>query len=109
VKGEAINLTSPSSFLMSLTDPSGKAFGNVNLPNALDLLNNTSPPGLSSFASNQWRLIFGNENDGNIVKGSVGTLIATPLPTAAILFGVGLIAPVGLGAGGLRNLRGPQA
>lgn len=109
VKGEAINLTSPSSFLMSLTDPSGKAFGNVNLPNALDLLNNTSPPGLSSFASNQWRLIFGNENDGNIVRGSFGTLIATPLPTAAILFGVGLIALVGLGAGGLRNLRGPQA
>ena len=109
VTGDPINLTSPSSFLMSFTDPSGKAFGDVNLPNALDLLNNTSPPGLSSFASNQWRLIFGNENDGNIVKGSFGTLIATPLPTSAILFGVGLIALVGLGAGGLRNLRRPQA
>ena len=109
VTGPAINLTSPSSFLMSFTDPSGKAFSNVNLPDALDLLNNTSPPGLSSFGSNQWRLIFGNENDGNIVKGSFGTLIATPLPASAILFSVGLIALVGLGAGGLRNLRKPQA
>ncbi len=109
VTGSAINMTSPSSFLMSFTDPSGNAFGNVNLSNALDLLDNTSPPGLSSFASNQWRLIFGNEADGNVVKGSFGTLIATPLPASAILFGVGLIALVGLGAGGLRNLREPRA
>jgi hypothetical protein len=36
-------------------------------------------------------------------------LIATPLPASAILFGVGLIALVGLGAGGLRNLREPRA
>ena len=107
--GTAINLTSPSSFLMTFTDPSGNAFSNVNLPNALDLLDNLSPPSLSSFASNQWRLIFGNESDGNVVKGSFGTLIATPLPASAILFGVGLIALVGLGAGGLRNLRRPQA
>ena len=109
VTGPAINLTSPSSFLMSFTDPSGNAFGSVNFLNALDLLDNTSPPGLSSFASNQWRLIFGNERDGNVVKGSFGTLIATPLPATAILFGVGLIALVGLGAGGLRNIRKPQA
>src|SRR5262245_32774590 len=106
--GGSINLTSPSSFLMSFTDPSGNAFSNVSLPDALDLLDNTSPPSLSSFASNQWRLIFGNESDGNVVKGSFGTLVATPLPASAILFGVGLIALVGLGAGGLRNLRRPN-
>jgi hypothetical protein len=35
-------------------------------------------------------------------------LIATPLPASAVLFAVGLIALVGLGAGGLRNLRGPR-
>jgi len=32
-----------------------------------------------------------------------------PLPAVAILFGAGLIALVGLGAGGLRNLRRTQA
>jgi hypothetical protein len=32
-----------------------------------------------------------------------------PLPAAVLLFGAGLISLVGLGVGGLRNLRGTQA
>ena len=96
--GAAINGTSPSSFLVSLTDPSGNVFSNLDLA--------TTPPSLGSFASNQWRLVFGN---GNMVVGSLSTLTAVPLPAAVILFGAGLISLVGLGAGGLRNLRWPQA
>jgi len=64
----------------------------------------TTPPSLSSFAKNQWRLDFGG-GVGNYV---VGSLAHVPLPAAVILFGAGLISLVGLGAGGLRNLRWPQ-
>ena len=95
--GATINGLSPSSFSMSLIDPSGNVFNNLNLP--------TTPPSLNSFASGQWRLVFGNEIDGNIVKGSFSNLTAVPLPAAVVLFGVGLTALVGLGAGGLRYLR----
>ena len=96
--GAAINGTLPSSFFVSLTDPSGNVFSNLDLA--------TTPPSLRSFASNQWRLVFGN---GNMVVGSLSSLTAVPLPAAVILFGAGLISLVGLGAGGLRNLRWPQA
>ncbi len=54
---------------------------------------------------NQWRLDFGGA--GNYVVGSLAHLTAVPLPAAVILFGAGLISLVGLGAGGLRNLRRP--
>ena len=37
------------------------------------------------------------------------SLTAVPLPAGVVLFGVGLVALIGLGAGGLRNLRLPQA
>jgi len=99
VAGGAINGVLPSSFQLSLSDPSGNAFGNVNLP--------TAPPSLSSFARNQWRLDFGGT--GNYVIGSLAHLTAVPLPAAVLLFGAGLISLVGLGAGGLRNLRGSRA
>lgn len=99
VTGGAINGVSPSSFQLSLSDPSGNAFGNVNLP--------TAPPSLSSFARNQWRLDFGGT--GNYVVGSLAHLTAVPLPAAVLLFGAGLISLVGLGAGGLRNLRKHKA
>ena len=110
--GGLINGVRPTSFDWSLNNPFGtpsgtSSFNNTDLVTSLNVL--TTAPGLGSFKSNEWRLVFGNENDGSIVKGSFGTLIATPLPAAAILFGVGLIALVGLGAGGLRNLREPQA
>jgi hypothetical protein len=99
VAGGAINGVSPASFQLSLSDPSGNAFGNLSLP--------TTPPSLSSFARNQWRLDFGGT--GNYVIGSLAHLTAVPLPAAVLLFGAGLISLVGLGAGGLRNLRGTKA
>jgi hypothetical protein len=95
----AINGTLPTMFDVSLTDPSGNVLSDVNL-------HPTAPPSLNSFASNQWRLTFAN---GNVVLGSLTKLTAVPLPAAILLFGAGLISLVGLGAGGLRNLRGTQA
>lgn len=101
VGGSLVNGLAPVSFGLSLTDPSGNVFGSQNIP--------TVPPNLSSFASNQWRLNFGGT--GNYVIGSLAnlTLTAVPLPAAVVLFGIGLISLVGLGAGGLRNLRRSQA
>jgi hypothetical protein len=66
-----------------------------------------TPPSLSSFTRNQFRLSFG-EGLGRSVSGVLTSLTAVPLPAAVILFGAGLVALVGLGAGGLRNLRRPH-
>ena len=98
VTGMALNGVLPTSFQVSLTDPSGGVFSDLSLA--------TTPPNLSSFASNQWRLNF--SGIGNYAVGSLAHLTAVPLPAAVILFGAGLISLVGLGAGGLRNLRWPQ-
>lgn len=67
-------------------------------------------PSVSSFLTKTFRLQFGNGNgDGRAVTGSLTSLTAVPLPAGVVLFGVGLVALIGLGAGGLRNLRLPQA
>jgi hypothetical protein len=70
------------------------------------------PPSLSSLNGGRarWRLFF-EDSDGNpaVFLGSVTSLTAVPLPAAVLLFGAGLISLVGLGVGGLRNLRGTQA
>lgn len=73
------------------------------------------PPSFSSLSSSdltaaRWRLFF-EDADGNPAAylGSISSLTAVPLPAAVLLFGAGLISLVGLGAGGLRNLRGTQA
>jgi hypothetical protein len=99
--GSAVNGVLPLNFQLSLNDPSGSVFNSQAIP--------TVPPSLSSFAGNQWRLNFGGT--GNYVVGSLGhlALTAVPLPAAVVLFGIGLISLVGLGAGGLRNLRGSQS
>jgi len=82
-------------------DKEGGVFTNTDLQN---------PPSLSSLTGTRWRLIFENAG-GNLVRvqGALNSLTAVPLPAAVILFGAGLISLVGLGAGGLRNLRRPQA
>jgi hypothetical protein len=79
----------------------GGVFANTDLQN---------PPSLASLTGNRWRLIFENTG-GNLVRvqGALNNLTAVPLPAAVLLFGAGLISLVGLGAGGLRNLRWPQA
>lgn len=70
------------------------------------------PPSLGSLngGSARWRLFF-EDMDGNPAAylGSISSLTAVPLPAAVLLFGAGLISLVGLGAGGLRNLRESKA
>jgi hypothetical protein len=98
VSGGQVNGLSLESFDLRLRDATGTAFNsNAQLP--------TDPPSLGSFNRNQWRLNFSN---GGFVTGSITALQAVPLPAAVILFGAGLISLVGLGAGGLRNLRRPH-
>jgi len=91
----------PLRFDLQLDREGGGLFSNTDLQN---------PPSLSSLTATRWRLMFEN-SDGNVVtvRGALNSLTAVPLPAAVILFGAGLISLVGLGAGGLRNLRRPQA
>jgi len=89
LSGPSVNGRAPSSFEITLENPTGTAFTNDHLP--------TTPPSLSSFASSSWRLIFGGT--GHRVQGGLTSLV--PLPAAVWLFGAGLIALVGLGSRGL--------
>lgn len=68
------------------------------------------PPSLGAVSAARWRLFF-EDVDGNpaVFLGSITSLTAVPLPTAVLLFGAGLISLVGLGAGGVRNLKGSKA
>jgi hypothetical protein len=96
--GAPVNGLTPKKFNITLVDGTAGAF-NSQYP--------TTVPSLSSFlTTNQWRLDF---TPGGRVQGMLTSLTVVPLPAAVLLFGVGLISLVGLGAGGLRNLRGPQA
>jgi len=98
--GLPINGYSPFRFDLNL-DREGSLFANTDMQN---------PPSLSSLTGNRWRLIFENSNGSLVrVQGALNSLTAVPLPAAVVLFGAGLISLVGLGAGGLRNLRWPQA
>jgi len=82
-------------FRVELVDPSGVVFSNRALP--------MTPPSLSSFATNRWRLVFENANGTARIRGVLTSLTAVPLPAAVILFGVGLVALAGLGAGSWRK------
>ncbi|MBX3349517.1 MAG: VPLPA-CTERM sorting domain-containing protein [Nitrospira sp.] len=86
-----VNGLTPTTFEMELVNPNGSVFANDHLP--------TTPPSLSSFASNQWRLVFSGV--GNRVQGALTSLV--PLPASVWLFGAGLIALVGLGSRGLAS------
>ena len=94
VTGPSVNGFSPLYFRIELIDPSHTVFGNDSLP--------TTPPSLSSFATNTWRLVFTDGNGNARMQGSVA-ITAVPLPAAVILFGAGLVALVGLGAGSWRQ------
>jgi hypothetical protein len=100
--GDPINFLLPRLFTINLRGPSS-IFGSDALP--------SSVPSISSFTNaNQFRLQFGPTNGANArVVGQLTSLTAVPLPAGVVLFGVGLVALIGLGAGGLRNLRLPQA
>jgi hypothetical protein len=75
-----------------------------------DMQNPPSLGGMFPLTGTRWRLVFESAT-GNMVRvqGALASLTAVPLPAAVLLFGAGLISLVGLGAGGLRNLRWPQA
>ncbi|TKB65790.1 MAG: hypothetical protein E8D52_15450 [Nitrospira sp.] len=106
VDGPNAGNRAPGAFTINLRGPAsgpGNVFTTDALPNPA--------PSVSSFTNrNIFRLQFGNGNgDNRAVQGFLTSLTAVPLPPAMILFGVGLVALIGLGAGGLRNLRLPQA
>lgn len=82
-------------FRLELVDPSGGVFSNRALP--------MTPPSLSSFATNRWRLVFENAHGTARIHGVLTSLTAVPLPAAVILFGAGLVALAGLGAGSWRR------
>jgi len=97
------NFFGPRLFGIGLVGPSD-LWGSVALP--------MSAPSLESFDSlifKEFRLAFGPEGVAGGVSGDVTSLTVVPLPAAVLLFGAGLIALVGLGAGGLRNLHGAKA
>jgi len=88
----------PTSFDITLVDGTAGAF-NSQYP--------TTVPSLSSFlTTNQWRLVF---THGKVVYGSMSSFTAVPLPAAVILFGAGLVALVGLGAGSWRQRKNSLA
>jgi hypothetical protein len=101
INGANVNFLGPRFFAMSLFGPD-TLFGSDALP--------MSVPSVSSFTTlNDFRLAFGPAGVPGVVSGVVTSLTAVPLPAAVLLFGAGLISLVGLGAGGLRNLRGAKA
>jgi len=95
--GSTVNGRTPQYFAIELADPTHTAFNNDLLP--------TTPPNLASFATTNFRLVF---NGGPVATVS-GVLTAIPLPAAVILFGAGLVALVGLGAGSWRQKKNSLA
>ena len=88
-------------FLMELIDPSPGMLPNTDLPAA--------PPSLNSFATKGWPLVFGDASGTAQISGVLTSLPTVPLPTVVFLFGAGLIALVGLGAGSWRQRRNDDA
>jgi len=99
--GSAVNGNSASSFKLELNNASTNQFNGVLLP--------TTAPSISSFADKTLRLVFGNGGNSRTVIVSLSSLTAVPLPAAVILFGAGLVALAGLGAGSWRQRRSSVA
>lgn len=98
--GNNVNFLAPREFDALLFGPNN-IFTSDALPNPA--------PSIASFTFPEFRLFFGPQGAGASVSGALTSLTAVPLPASVILFGVGLVALIGLGTGGLRNLRVPQA
>ncbi len=119
------NLTGGDRFVTNVNDLSGPNVGSglapdffgINLRGPNTLFSNDALPDAAALPASinafdqehTWRLVFGSGGNRRTVSGDLTSLTAVPLPPAVILFGVGLVALIGLGAGGLRNLRLPQA
>ncbi|TMQ28555.1 MAG: hypothetical protein E6K65_12410 [Nitrospirae bacterium] len=102
--GTAPNTFSALSFRIELRDPDGGTFATDALP--------TTPPSLSSFSTSRWRMVFQDIHTGQAkLIGSISRLAVSPvpLPAAVILFGAGLVALVGLGAGSWRQKKNSLA
>ena len=84
----------PVAFEFARTRSTG-AFSNTSLP--------TTPPSLGSFASAPTYRVNFTGGLQSIARGTMDSLTVVPLPTAMILFGLGFIALVGLGAGSWRQ------
>jgi len=92
--GPNVNFLAPSLFDIHLRGPANTFTGD-NLP--------TTTPSISAFTDlNRWRLVFG-PGGGRVVRGTLTSLTAVPLPAAVVLFGAGLVALAGLGAGSWRQ------
>lgn len=103
IPGGPVPSLSPSRFEFELRGPN-TIFSNDHLPAP------GSVPSIGTFGiDREWRLLFGSGGDPRRVNGGLDAITAVPLPAAVILFGAGLVALIGLGAGGLRSLRAPQA
>ncbi len=99
--GGKLGETTPYNFDLYLSRKGQGLFTNTDLQN---------PPSLGSLDTKTWRLYFKNVDGVPFAYyGQISSLTAVPLPPAVLLFGAGLIALVGLGVGGLRNLRGFQS
>ncbi|MBH0202663.1 MAG: hypothetical protein HP496_10330 [Nitrospira sp.] len=99
--GDELGGVTPYNFDLYLSRQGQGLFTNTDLKN---------PPSLSDLDSKTWRLYFKNSDGVPFAfYGPIHSLTAVPLPPAVLLFGAGLIALVGLGVGGLRNLRGAQS
>lgn len=97
--GAPVNGFTPTRFDIDLVDGTAGAFGS-QYP--------TTVPSLSSFlTTNRWRLVFGP--GARVVQGTLTSLTAVPLPAAVLLFGAGVLALVGLGAGSWRQRRSSLA
>ncbi len=105
--GDPLGGFTPFSFDLSVDHPGGGLFGSTNLQGPPSV--NTMDPLNTNIG--RWRL-FVQDQDRNpaVFVGSISSLALTavPLPPAVVLFGLGIISLVGLGAGGLRNLRGSR-
>lgn len=102
--GNPVRSLGPVFFEINLRGPNS-IFSNDHLPGPGSL-----PPSINAFDDDtEWRLVFGTGGNSRTVSGDLSALTAVPLPAGVILFGVGIVALIGLGAGGLRNLRLPQA
>ena len=104
--GDTVNFNVPRLFTIALGGQNG-IFSSDGLPNPAPSIGSS----IGSFnGNNAFRIQFGSGNANNrAVQGVLTSLTAVPLPAGVVLFGVGLFALIGLGAGGLRNLRLPQA
>ena len=92
--GANVNFLAPRLFDVQLRGPAATFSGDA-LP--------TTSPSISAFTNfNRGRLVFGPD-EGKVVRGTLTSLTAVPLPAAVVLFGAGLVALAGLGAGSWRQ------